>query len=249
MTLSLPTSITTKKCWDKHISNIGTKKRQDHVECITKREVDAVFLDHVQRTVCQVNEPRTLKGLLNDYQNFLFDLRGEEKEYKTSYIKDHIREEFKDQVIFHNRYQKNENTLVLNRCGGGNFLESALNSWGLPIKDLLHNVARQVNEEAKNLPNMSWPPSIANLSKELSQQFFTKLVGWLVKPEKKEPDLTPEVYAMTSLLQSLVTNKRTEFQVLWTSVILTRRTCRRFLQNTHVMTSMIQFVLQNFPTN
>ena len=70
---------------------------------------------------------------------------------------------------------------------------------------------------------MSWPPSIANLSKELPQNFFTKFVGWLIKPEMKEPDLTPEVYAMASLLQSLVTNKRTEFQVLWTSIILTRR--------------------------
>ena len=120
-----------------------------------KSEVDAVFLDHVQRTVCQVNKPRTLKGLLNDSQNFLFNLRGEEKQYKTSYIKDLIREEFKDQVIFHNRYQKNESTLVLNQCGGGSFLESVLNSWGLPIKDLLHTVVRQVNEEAENLPHMS----------------------------------------------------------------------------------------------
>ena len=79
-----------KECWDKHISNISTKKRQDHVECITKWEVDAVFIDHVQRTICQLNEPQTSKCLLNDYQNFLFDLRGEEKEYKRLYIKDLI---------------------------------------------------------------------------------------------------------------------------------------------------------------
>ena len=92
-----------KKCWDKHISNISTKKRRDHFECITKREVHAIFIDHVQRTICQLNEPRTLKSSLNDCQNFLFDLRGEEKEYKTSYIKDLIRKEFKDQIIFHNR--------------------------------------------------------------------------------------------------------------------------------------------------
>ena len=70
----------------------------------------------MQRTICQLNEPRTLKCLLNYYQNFLFGLRGEEKEYKTFSIKDLIREEFKDQIIFHNRYQKNENTLVLNQC-------------------------------------------------------------------------------------------------------------------------------------
>ena len=146
--------------------------------------------------------------MLNDYHNFLFDLRGEEKVYKTSYIKTLISEEFKDQIIFHNRYQKIESTLVFSRCGGGSFLESALNSWGLPIEDLLHNVARQVNEDAKGLPQMPRPPSIANL-----------FVGWLINPGKTNPDLTPEVYAIASLLQSLVSNKRTGFQVLMTSII------------------------------
>ena len=138
-----------KTCWDKYISNISTKKRREHVQGVTSKEVDAVFIDHVQRTVCQLNEPRTLKGLLNDYHNFLFVLRGEEKVYKTSYIKTFISEEFKDQIIFHNRYQINESTLVFSRCGGGSFLESALNSWGLPIEDLLHNVARQMNKMQK----------------------------------------------------------------------------------------------------
>ena len=152
-----------QKSWDKYISNISAKKRREHVQDVTCKEVDTVFIDHVQRTVCQLNEPRTLKGLLNDYHNFLFDIRGEEKVYKTSYSKTVVSEEFKDQTIFHNRCQKNESTLVLNLCGGGSFLESALNSWGLPIEDLLHNVARQVNEDEKGLPQMPWPPSIANL--------------------------------------------------------------------------------------
>ena len=75
----------------------------------------------MQRTVCQLNEPQTLKGLLFDYHNFLFDLSGEEKVYETSYIKTLISEKFKDQIIFHNRYQKNESTLVFSRCGGVSF--------------------------------------------------------------------------------------------------------------------------------
>ena len=91
---------------------------------------------------------------------------------KTFYIKEVNRKEFKDQIIFHNRYQKNESTLMLNRCGGGSFLGFALNSWGLRIEDLLHNVARQTNEEAKNLPHISWPPSIANLSEELYRMVY-----------------------------------------------------------------------------
>ena len=45
------------------------------------------------------------------------------------------------------------------------------------------------------------------------------LVGWLINPGKTNPDLTPEVYAIASLLQSLVTNKQTGFQVLMTSII------------------------------
>ena len=155
---------------------------------MTSKEVEAVFIDNVQRTICQLNEPRTLKGLLNDYHNFLFNLRGEEKVYKTSYIKTLISEEFKDQIIFRNRYQKNESTLVFSRCGGGSFLESALNSWGLPIEDLLHNVTRQVNEYAKGLPQMPWPPSIANLCTEAPENFLTKFLGWLINPGKTNPD-------------------------------------------------------------
>ena len=139
------------------------------------------------------------QGLLNDYHNFLFDLRGEEKVCKTSYIQTLISEEFKDQIIFRNRYQKNESTLVFSRCGGGSFLESALNSWGLPIEDLLHNVARQVNEDAKGLSQMPWPPSIANLWAKAAENFLTKFVGWLINPGKTDPDLTPEVYAIASL--------------------------------------------------
>ena len=153
---------------------------------MTSKEVDAVFIDNVQRTICQPNEPRTLKGLLNAYHNFLFDLRGEEKVYKTSYIKTLISEEFKDQIIFHNRYQKNESTLVFSSCGEGSFLESALNSWGLSIEDLLHNVARQVNEDA-------------NLCQEALENFLTKFVGWLINHGTRNPDLSPEVYAIASL--------------------------------------------------
>ena len=219
MTLSLPTSTTTKDVGINTSAISVQKKRQEHVKGVTSEEVDAVFIDQMQRTVCQLNEPRTLKGLLNDYHNFLFNLRGEEKVYKTSYIKTLISEEFKDQIIFHNRYQKNESTLVFSSCGEGSFLESALNSWGLSIEDLLHNVARQVDEDAKGLPQMPWHPSIANLCAEAPENVLTKFVGWMINPEKTNPDLTPEVYAIASLFQSVFINKRTGFQVLMTSII------------------------------
>ena len=114
---------------------------------------------------------------------------------------------------------KNESTLVLSRCGGGSFLESALSFWRLPIEGLLYNVARQVNEDAKGLPQIPWPPSIANLCAEAPENFLTKFVGWLINPGKTNPDLPPEVYAIAFLLESLVTNKQTGFQALITSII------------------------------
>ena len=80
----------------------------------------------------------------------------------------------------------------------------------------MYNVARQVNE---GLPQMSRPPSIANFCAEAPENVLTKFVGWLIIPGKTNPDLTPEVHAVAFLLQSLVTNKRTGFQVLMTSII------------------------------
>ena len=56
--------------WDKYVGNISTKMRREHVHGVTNEEVDAVFIDHVQRSVCQLNEPRTLKSLLNYYITF-----------------------------------------------------------------------------------------------------------------------------------------------------------------------------------
>ena len=210
-----------KKCWDRYVSHSGRNRKthRQHVGEVSTSEVNAVFIDHVERIVCQLKEPRTLKGLLDDYHNILFDLRGEEKQYKTSYIRNIISEEFGDQIAFHDRLQRNASTFVFDSSEGGSFLESAVNSWGLPIEELLHNVARRVNESAKNIPHMPWPPSLDSVTTEAPENFLTQFVGWLVSPEKKEAILTPEVYAIASLLQSLVTGKRTAFQVLWSNLI------------------------------
>ena len=66
---------------------------------------------------------------------------------------------------------------------------------------------------------MSRSPSIANFCAEAPENVLTKFVGWLIIPGKTNPDLIPEVHAVAFLLQSLVTNKRTGFQVLMTSII------------------------------
>ena len=69
-------------------------------------EVNAVFINHVQEAVFRLNEPGTLTGLLIEYKNIMFDLRGEEKDYRTSYIKSLLSDEFEEEIEFQNQKSK-----------------------------------------------------------------------------------------------------------------------------------------------
>ena len=164
-----------KKCWDKYVSNVQNtrKKCQEHVIGVSMSEINAVFIDHVERVICQLKEPRTLKGLLDDYNNILYDLTGEEKQYKTSYIRNLISDEFGNQILFHDRHQKNASTFVFDSSEGENFLESAVNTWVFPIDELMHNVARRINESVKGIPQMPWTPSLNTVITETPENFFT----------------------------------------------------------------------------
>ena len=64
----------------------------------------------------------------------MFDLQGGGKDYRTSYIKSLLNDEFGEKIGFQNRFQKNESTLVYVRSNG-------VNSWELNIEDLLRNFA------------------------------------------------------------------------------------------------------------
>ena len=68
----------------------------------------------------------------------------------------------------------------------GSFPESAINSWGLSIEELLKNVASRINEEIKSLPQMQWPPTIDEVSAGPSENFLTLFVEWLEGPDKRK---------------------------------------------------------------
>ena len=53
-----------KRCWDKYTSNISTKKCWEHVQGVTSKEVDAVFTDHVQRTVLSAESTSNIKRFI-----------------------------------------------------------------------------------------------------------------------------------------------------------------------------------------
>ena len=69
-------------------------------------EIDQLIFIHVRKVIFQDNEPRTLKGLLDDY-NHLFSNLNFPKCERTSKVKSILEKEFGDAIGSHNRFQKN----------------------------------------------------------------------------------------------------------------------------------------------
>ena len=66
-------------------------------------------------------------------------------------------------------------------------------------------------------------------------------VGWLRNPEQKQRSSTTQVIATASLLQALITKKKTPFQVLWTSLIYGLSRSRELVDNSRMCGISISF--------
>ena len=164
-----------------------------------------MFVQHVQATVFDLHEPRTLQGLFIDYKNILSEFGQEVNAIKTSFIKSILENKFDDSIGFHDRFQKNESTLVFDATRCGSFLESAIICWGLSPEQLMKNVALQIKEKAKHLQQMQWPPTIEEACEKMDDNLLTEFVSWLRSPNPNEVKDLPKVYAIASLLQSFIT--------------------------------------------
>jgi len=89
-----------------------------------------------------MNEPRTLNGLLLDYQNMMSNFGLSIYSIKTSRIKELLINEFKDKIGFHKRYQRNQSTIVYDASQGSSFIEAAIYTWGVSDEQLINTVAR-----------------------------------------------------------------------------------------------------------
>ena len=70
-------------------------------------EINALFYDHVRKSIIEWNEPRTLRSLLLDYQNIGKNFDYSLETVKTRTIKQMILNEFPDDIGFHERYHAN----------------------------------------------------------------------------------------------------------------------------------------------
>ena len=171
---------------------------------------------HVRKVIFQDNEPKTLKRLLDNY-NHLLSNHNFPKCERTSKLKSILKKEFGDVVGFHNRFQKNQSSIVYDVSKGGSYIEAAINAWGISDDDLLRNVASRLRKKTKNFTNLTWPPHPKHLDTTPDMpEVLLKFLVWLKYPTRKPEECTmnnPQIVALGDLLLAYIVNKRTKFQV------------------------------------
>ena len=77
-----------------------------------------------------------------------------------------IQKEFNEKMGFHNRYHKNESTIVYDTSSGGSFVEAAIHSWGVGDEQLHNTVARRLKRNLAGDACMNWPPRVDELEQK-----------------------------------------------------------------------------------
>lgn len=211
-----------KSCWNQHIKYGREEEGTLHVQHVRKEEVNQLFFEHVRECVIKDKEPRTLKGLMNDYNKLLDNFNYPECD-RTSYIKKILEDTFGDELGFHNRFQKNESTIVYDSKSGGTYIEAAINSWGIDKEHLMNSVARHLRDTFKNHPMQEWPPHSDRLTEEKQPpEELRRFLTWLRNPSTKDfaDDCEdPIITALSDILLAYVTKQRSLFQVINQSLL------------------------------
>lgn len=205
-----------RSCWKQYIRPSYNNDDSLHLqERVSLTEVQQMFFERVRTTVLSMNEPRTLEGLLLDY-NQIKRNNGMEAMNGTGNVKKMLQTEFKDKIGFHDRFHKNQSTIVYNTSAGGSFVEAAIYAWGISDEQLLHNVALRLKDRLSGENDMPWPPRVVDLEDiEEPHVLLRKFLTWLKDPGVQnftEACDDPDIVALSSLLFSLITGNRTTFQ-------------------------------------
>lgn len=203
-------------CWKKYVKiTYNQAEKSDsssHILCMEQAEKE--MLQHVRKVILEDNEPRSLNGLLWDYNQLLEgkDLPSCEQAVQ---VKNLITKEFGSEIGFHVRYHRNKGTIVYDARSAGSYVEAAINSWGLSDEHLFKNVASRMRKQSQNAPNFAWPPHASELEKTTEPMpEIIQLLTWLNNPNQAintEPDIRTQ--AVSDIVEALMTGKRTHFQV------------------------------------
>ena len=134
-----------------------------------------MFLKHVQKVILELNEPRTLQGLLEDCKTNLHNFGFPTNSVKYAAIKTLVQNEFGDDVGFDLWYHRNQSTLIYDNREEGSYIEAAIYFWVVSDEQLLNTVARHLNDQLKNYPGMKKLPNIGELENDKEPDHCLKM--------------------------------------------------------------------------
>ena len=199
-----------ESCWKKYLrSTYDTSDLKTiHLQNIRLPEMNQIFFEHVRNVIIELNEPRTLRSLLLDYQNITKKIGISIENMKSSKVKELIQETFGEEIGFHERYHKNESIIVFKRNAGGSFIEFAIYSWGISEEQILHTAAKRLRAHLKDNNDLGWPPTVEEVERdEEPDPLLYKVICWLKNPADKIFELNPESLMLSSLFKSHLTKK------------------------------------------
>ena len=158
-----------RKCYLNYVTRATQVEDDGKIECLGSLKITEVrerFLKEVENKIFVEGEPTTLKQLLKEYESFLLDHGIIRTSLKTYDIKLMLEERFEERIGFHNRYRRNESTLVYDNHEGGTFLEAALNCWCVTHERLFEIAGKRLKENINNTTEpMKWPLTTDELCK------------------------------------------------------------------------------------
>ena len=179
---------------------------------MTHRDIQKKFVHFVYESIFENGEARTLSSLTNEYKRIRLDF-GIASEVRSSTVKEMLSDEFGDKIGFHERFHKNKSMIVFNRENTGNYIESAINFWGISTDELLRIAAKRIKKELSNDTHMQWPAKVSyltNIVKETEKppDLIQKFLFDLTKNKDGEKNRT-KVMFLRDAIQYLVTGKKT----------------------------------------
>ena len=179
-----------RSCWKKYIRPLCDSEECDdsrlHLQNVRFVEVHHMIFQHIRSSVLQMHEPRTLQGLLQDYNNLMRNYSFDVLSIKTSRIKQLLKEQFGNKLGFHDRYHKNQSTIVYDTTARGSYIEAAINFWVVSDEQLINSVARCLKEKLSKEDIMKWPPAEQELENhEEPHIFLRQFLTWLRNPAQK----------------------------------------------------------------
>ena len=192
-------------CWRDYISNLHfDPKEAMHLQNVTYSEMKQMFLKKVDQIIFAEHEIRSLQSLLHEYRQIAREYGFDVGKLKSSYVKEVLIKEYRDDIGFHERPEKNKSEFVYNTKGGGNYIEAAFDSFGITDEQLILNLAPRLSKHIKEVPLLNWCPTVEQLLEEESvSQLLVKLLSAMKKKhghkELLEED-NPVLHVLTSLI-------------------------------------------------